>query len=278
MRQKKVPGESALLCPNCGQGVEGDDAFCTGCGAALRVDDETAAADVLSVGVKAAPIETVEVPAFSEVAAQDADARQQQSRSRRWMLPTFVSVSIALALLALGGLGYAWHSERTKHHTAARDLDRADQQIADLSAAKARLSAQLASEQEIAARRAAVLKRADRVLQGVEPLLSSVDELKSITVDMQSQRDAFASDSAVLVDDLIELGRYLLAPGVNNYDYVNGLISEINSELSIVRSDQDSLTSADSSYSSASDRFDTRATRLTKSVRALEKQLKVVTK
>jgi hypothetical protein len=188
------------------------------------------------------------------------------------------SLLAALTVLAIGGFAFLWQSERAKHHDAARNLDQANVQVDNLKASEVRLTGELASAQEIAAKRAAVLKRANKVLRGVEPLLSSVDELKSIAGQMSTERDNFASDTSTLVDDLVTLANYLLEPGENDYAYVNNLIDEINSKLANVREGADSLNTFDGDYSAASSRFDGRATALTKSIRALERQLKLVTR
>ena len=112
----------------------------------------------------------------------------------------------------------------------------------------------------------------------MDPLLTSVDELQSLAGEMQQARDVFSSNSDDLVADLILLANYLLDTTSSDldYGYASSLIDEINAEIDTVRSGSYALSGYDTQYSGASRRFDTRATGFVTSVRALERQLKLV--
>ncbi len=118
------------------------------------------------------------------------------------------------------------------------------------------------------------------MLLQVEPLLSSVDELQNLAAKIRDGRDSFASASGSLVGDLIDLGNYLIRtdPAYIDFYYMNSLIDEINGEISSVRYYSSALDDYDGSYLGASTRFDTRATGFTSAVRALQKQLREVTR
>ena len=267
MRLPRRSRAEAQTCPACGEKTR-SGVFCTSCGAALagvpvQAKNGTNGAQPVLVSEEGAP-----------------KASRFRGRLPKWprrIRPNRVWILVAALLISGGAGAFFWQDERAKHHEAARNLDQANAEIGDLTSTNARLTAALADAQNLAARRAAVLRRANRVLQGVEPLLSSVDELKSIAGNMSAERDTFASDTESLVADLISLANYLLEPGVNDYSYVNSLIDQINWKLDTVRDGKASLTNYDGNYLVASNRFDTRATALTRSVRALERQLKVVT-
>jgi hypothetical protein len=121
-----------------------------------------------------------------------------------------------------------------------------------------------------------VLLRAQTVLTNVDPLLSDADGIKLITTQIQSARDQFASDSAQMTSDLIDLENYEANP--QNYPGVDqwALVSQVNGELETVRSDYASLTSTDSSFSGATTQFGQHADAFTTAVRALQGQLKKV--
>jgi hypothetical protein len=264
-------------CTSCGHAANGDEIFCTACGATLSplaaTGVTTAAHPVPPAAGRPSEVHGQQLTE-REPAATGLEVGDQRSRVR----PLLVSIVAAIALVGVGAFAWMWHGERTKHHITAAKLQDARVQIRGLQSDKTHLTAELEAAQQLSNKRAALLARSDRVLQGLNPLLSTVDELKSITGDMQSQRDTFASDSDVLVTDLITFDNYLVDNDPAYYDatYLSDLVSQINSEIDTVRSEEGSLSSSDGSYASATDRFDTRATTLTRAVQALKLQLKAV--
>jgi hypothetical protein len=307
-----------VRCPGCGGANKSASGFCTSCGTPLAETVEAAgtadsdgtpavpAAHEQSGTHDRSPAEAAVVAATGGFGAREetnqtlgpnwpqlganvttgapiprrahiVEGKGSAARRRRW-LPAFVTTIGTVALVGCALLGFALDNERKAHAGTGHELHSALIDVSTLKGDNARLEKELLVTRQLSERRADVLRRARSVLRGVDPLLTSVDELQGLTGDIQKARDTFASNSGELVDDLIQLGNYLIDTSAYDLDlsYLRSLIDDINSELATVRSDSYSLDGYDTDYQGASRRFGTRASGFVNSVRALERQLKLV--
>ncbi len=164
---------------------------------------------------------------------------------------------------------------REQRNTARHELAASESTVARLRLELRRAQADLVNARVLSERRRAVLGRARTVLAGVDPLLSSVDELKELTAEIQTGRDTFAGDAESLIDTTIVLVNYLVDTNSADVDttYLNELVDKANGELDDVRDDSKRLAAVDGRYGAAARRFDTRATTLSGAVESLERQL-----
>lgn len=251
----------ASICTACGAPLTPDDAFCTRCGEPTS-----------SPGT---------VRGFQEIAslAQDTEASSialaGRRRTRRLVYLAIVFVAATTTFAAL------WLAELSRHsHTRSKlgaEISQLEASRRTLESELASMRAELADVTALSARRRNVLLKTKAVLRNVEPLLSSVDELREVTGHMQDLRNQFRASSASLVDDLITLANYLLRSDAY-YDryWVNSMIDRVNGELETVRYYANSLTGYDGDYNGASGRFETRANGYSAAVRELQTQLETV--
>ena len=234
---------TAGVCPRCGAPVTAGEEFCTGCGTHF---------DRRSEGGDGAPTST----------GARVDAR-------RWSWSWIAALGL-VAIMGAVATGYFGNELRSTRS----DLAASRHQVSTLAAARARLAGELSNSTRLSERRATVLRRAKGVLAGVDPVLSSVDELKLMTKKIQTQRDGFARTTGTAIDTLITLGQYLIdTEGSPDPDHVNDLIDEANAKLAAAKQSVARLSSSDTSYAEAATRFDLRATRLSRDVEALRQEL-----
>jgi hypothetical protein len=248
------PPAAVELCPRCGAQVARDDDYCTHCGE--RVDG--GGATVLAIGRAARE-------------PQPVTRAGRRLERRSWLLGLALLGAVAIAAL----LGAAYY--RSELDAAKTDLAASEQQVVRLDTARARLAAELSGSKRLSERRAAVLRRANGVLVGVDPLLSSVDELKANTSRIQSARDDFLEASGDAIVALIDLGNYLIETGPSaDPAEVDALIDDANAAIDDARSYVSKLAAVDGKYAAAAKRFDLRASRLSRDVEALRQELKAV--
>jgi hypothetical protein len=250
---------AALLCRRCGGRLAYDDEYCTHCGARVEAPGD---ATVIGIGATRQPL----LP--GAVAPRERPAR---ARSRLW--------AAAVALLGVAALAAALTAGyyRDQYRSTSSELAASEQQLAGLEATRDRLAGELSGSKRLSERRAALLRRANGVLVGVDPLLSSVDELKSRTSEIQSARDDFLESSGAAVDALVDLGNFLIEQGESAApERVDALIADANEKLDRAASSAARLSRYDSAYTAAARRFDLRATRLSRDVEALRRELEAV--
>jgi hypothetical protein len=195
-------------------------------------------------------------------------------------MAALILVSIACLALAiatfLGGQKLA--DTRSELAGARTDLAASERTIADLEVARRHLLTEVAAERGISEKRGAVLLRANHVLDGLDPLLASVDALKKDTGDIQAGRIDFQNAADALIQTTIVLVNYLVNTDSSSVDvdYENGLVDQANSQLAAVQSYASQLSRSDTSYSGDASQFDARATTLSNAVSALKKQLRQV--
>jgi len=255
---------AARTCVNCGISAAADEGFCARCGTSF--DGERPGRETATV-VLDAPTELV-TPPVSIVSPTRRGIRRHARIAA--VTAAFVVLIAAAAMLAV-----LWRGEAGQHQKLARELTASQAQVVSLKSDKRSLQATLDETQALSARRAAVLKRAQRVLEQVTPLLSSVDGLQSLAEKMQTSRDSYFEASSTLKSDLIDLGNYLLDTDSDyiNYSYVNDMISQINGEISTVNFYGSELSGYDGDYAKSADSFSTKASAFTNAVQALKQQL-----
>lgn len=269
------PIDNLRVCPACLVANSAQDDFCTACGTGLVAPagfDDGHRADES----RAAATENAEATRPAAVAPIDPYPNPgNPPKSRRW--PVVLGAVAAVSGLA-GAMAFAilWHSEVNHAGRLLHRLDAATKSLHVVRSELATTQARLAATSALSARRRAVLLQAQTVLTKVDPLLSDADGIKLITAQIQSARDQFASDSAQMTSDLLELENYEANP--QNYPGVDqwALVNQVNGELETVRSDYYSLTSTDSSFSGASTKFGEHADAFTTAVRTLQGQLRKV--
>lgn len=241
-----TPGDAtaakgSVICSQCGAALATGEKFCSACGR--------------------------EVVAPTRIRA----ARLFNQRVR-------VGVALMLSLLMLAGIvvfAILWRSEIDARQQRDASIAQLNLSQTRLTAERDSLKRDLTETRAVASRRAAVLVKVEAALAFVEPLLSSVDELQSITGKMQGSRDSYYSASSVLKSDLIELANCLIRDACAYY-YQANLIDEINGEIGSVDYYASELSGHDTSYSTAGDRFDGQASRFTDALRKLKAQLTTV--
>ncbi len=142
-------------CGSCGHLAAPDDDFCTRCG--TNLDDAT---NVLHLGVTP-PLSSaaVPVPRSGRAAARGAGvACGLPSRSRS------PSVSVACVALAVATI-----TSRQDLSDTRSELEASQAQVTTLKKSRAGLAAELSATRDLSRRRAAVLLRANRVLEGGRP-------------------------------------------------------------------------------------------------------------
>lgn len=250
-------------CGSCGHLAAPADDFCTRCGTDL--DDAT---NVLRLGV---------TPPLSSEAASVPSA--PPPRGRRDVRAALV-VALAVVSVACVALAVATITSRQELSDTRSELDASQAQVAALEKSRALLAAELASSRDLSRRRAAVLLRANRVLKGLDPLLSSVDDVKQSAATVQSKGDAFVTATGDLIDTTVELVNYLVQTDPDAIDnaHVNDLIDKANGQLRTIDSYTSQLQAARSHYEKVAATFDTRASSFSSAVEALKRQLQQVTR
>jgi hypothetical protein len=245
-------------CAGCGQRAGSGESFCARCGSALTQATGATASDVDS-----APVPTAHASAV---------------RRGRVLRMTALAIAAVFALAAIGALAFLWRGEIASHADTSASLVESQASVASLTTKNLVLQATLDETSALAARRAAVLLRAQRVLRQVTPLLSSVDAVQAVSLKMQESRGSYAGAAETLKSDLITLANYLLDvnPEYIDYGYVNSLIDSVNGEISTFNYYGGELTGYDSDYAGASGRFETKASLFTSAVEAFKKQLSTV--
>ena len=240
-------------CMECGGAVAADDDFCTHCGAQVGRPGDAVIAP-LRGGMGHEP----------QVAASDA------GRAPSWPWLAGLAAAVALAIAA----GAAAAHYRAELQSTQTELAASEQQVAKLEAARSALGDELESSKQLSERRAAVLRRADSVLGGIDPILSSVDELKEVTSQIQSARDDFLAASGTLTVSLIDLADYLIGAGGDvNDDRLTVAIDDVNAQIDHAQVLARRLARSDKTYTAAASRFDLRASALSERIQALKKQL-----
>lgn len=285
-------GSQDTRCSACGAETDLRDAYCTECGADQRagvVSGPARGRDAVEREPEWQRSEERVLPPPLSPALVAASSRSSRAK-RSWQGPIASLLGLLLfasALTAFLWQRQAWKDQRSGRQLAQSSLAATQLRLKSKEAANALLTHKLTvaqtdleNAQELAKRRRGVLLRTNLVLRRVDPLLSSVDELQQLTSKIQSERDSFASSSGYLVDQLIDIGNYLLQTDPFYIDgfYVEEQIAAINSQLDAVRSASYSLSGYDDSYGGASDRFGLRANAYTEAVRRLQKQLKTAIK
>lgn len=246
-------------CGACGNALQADDDFCTRCGASLS--------DAFNV----IPPGTTPLPGTDPVAATPPPLRR---RSRGLV------VALALVSIACVALAAATIVGRQKLTDTRSQLEASQEQVATLKASRSRLANELAAARGVSKRRAAVLLRANNVLDDLDPLLASVDALKKDTSEIQAGRSEFQDAADTAIETIITLANYLTDTDPSDIDaaYQNNLVDLANNQLDTVNLYRSQLSQSDESYSKDAAQFDTRATSLSSAVAALKKQLKQVTR
>lgn len=290
------PIENFRVCPACLVTNSADDLYCTACGAALAGDPEPrepvnaaptnrpVEADSGSRVGTSSPTEGSWPAAVAEPVMPHPDVYLNRASEltrpvkRRWplvILGIFAAAATAVALTFV----FLWHSQSQRASRLETTLNATRADLAQMRIALQSTQERLLSTTSLADKRRTVLLQAQDVLGKVDSLLSSVDNIQARARDIQSQRDSFTADSDTLTSTMITLGNYLIRtdPGYIDGTYLQGLISDANYELSVVRDDEASLGAADGQYNSASSGFGTKADAFSSSVRNLQKQLKGAT-
>lgn len=253
-------------CGSCGHLAAPGDDFCTRCGTDL--DDAT---NVLHLGVTPPPSSgAVPVPPLQEGAP---------ARGRRWVRAA-LAIALAGLTVACVALAVATVTSRQELSDTRSELDASQARVAALEKSRALLAAELAATRDLSRRRAAVLLRANRVLKGLDPLLSSVDDVKQSAATVQSKGDSFVSATGELIDTTVELVNYLVQTDPDAIDNarVNELIDQANGQLETIDSYTSQLQRARSRYEKVAATFDTRASSFSAAVEALKRQLQQVTR
>jgi hypothetical protein len=188
-------------------------------------------------------------------------------------------VVTVLAVAAAAALAVLWRNEHSHADRLQRTLTATQASLTATRTSLTRTRAQLDATTAVANRRRTVLLQAKQVLLKVDPLLSSVDNLQSKAQTVQGDSGTLVGDAETLIQTTISLVNYLVATNTDavDYTYVDGLISDANSELDSVRADETVMSVADGAYGSASTGFGNRADSFSASVRSLQKELNGVT-
>jgi hypothetical protein len=233
-----APAEVDVRCANCGAEITGGEAFCTGCGSAVRAG------------------------AFS------ADTRgKRQIRA----LPAGLAVGLVV-VIALGAFEFV--QARHEHSRAVK----ARHELAQTRVTLAATRTSLARTESLSKRQGAILALTSLVLKKVDPLLTDADQLRQLTGNIQTARDTFARDSGQMTTDLIFLENYEANPQNYPSTDQYSLIAQVNSELQTVNAEYANLTTNDASFSAASTRFGNHADAFTAQVRLLQHQLQALGK
>jgi hypothetical protein len=256
---ERVTAQTApvLLCQHCGAPLAPADDFCTHCGERTERTPD------------------VVVPVRHESGWQEPEHATPVTagRQRRWPWLVLLGL-VAATALAAAVAAVRYHSELD---SARSELSATEQQVERLEASRAQLAALLSGSKRLSERRALVLRQATGVLVGVDPLLSSVDELKRNTGRIQKARDALIESSGTAIDALVTLGNYLLERGAAaDAARMDALIEDANAAIDAARGHARRLASVDAAYAAAAKRFDLRASRLSGRVEALRAELEKV--
>jgi hypothetical protein len=245
---------AVLLCPHCGSRVAPADDYCTHCGE--RVER---------------PAGAVVLPLWRQGGQPEREAAPARRRVWPWLVALALVAGLALAA-TLSAVHY-----RSELDATSAELSASEREVDRLEAARAALAAQLSGSKRLSERRALVLRRANGVLVGVDPLLSSVDELKRNTGRIQAARDALIESSGAAIDALVALGNYLLETGgAADAARMDALVVDANAAIDAARGHARRLAAVDATYAGAAKRFDLRASRLSRRVEALRQELKKV--
>lgn len=253
-----VPAQATavLLCPRCGSQVAPVDDFCTHCGEPVERTEEA-----------------VVLPLWGKGQQPEPAAPSVAGRPRRW--PWLVALALVAGIALTATLSAARY--RSELDSAASELAASEREVDRLEAARAQLAAELSGSKRLSERRALVLRRANGVLVGVDPLLSSVDELKRNTGKIQAARDALLQSSGAAIDALVALGNYLLEQGGDaEATRMDAMIENANAAIDAARGHAERLASVDARYAAAAKRFDLNASLLSRRVEALRQELKKV--
>jgi hypothetical protein len=246
---------AVLLCPHCGTAVAPADDFCTHC------------------GQRAERMPEAVVPLRHEHGWHEPATQETAGRRRR--VPWLVVLAL-VAATALASTVAAFHYNSELDSTRS-ELSATEHQVERLEASRAQLATLLSGSKRLSERRALVLRQATGVLVGVDPLLSSVDELKRNTGRIQEARDALIESSGTAIDALVTLGNYLLETGAAaDAAQMDALIEDANEAIDAARGHAQRLASVDTAYAAAAKRFDLRASRLSRRVEALRAELEKV--
>lgn len=265
----------AQTCPHCQASNTATDRFCTTCGSSLQALG-AAPPDPSSEGTD--PEERTASLPPQDPTIQQSGPTTSPSRRRTW-LGRLVATIAVVAIGATAAFAVMWRNERSHAHRLQRSLNTTQASLASTRTSLARTRAQLGATTAVANRRRTVLLQAKQVLLKVDPLLSSVDNLQSKAQTVQGDSGTLVSDAETLIQTTISLVNYLVATNTDavDYTYVDGLISDANSELDSVRADEAVLSVADGGYGTASTAFGNRADSFSTSVRSLQKELNGVT-
>lgn len=252
-------------CGSCGHLAAPGDDFCTRCGTDL--DDAT---NVLHLGVTPPPSSgAVPVP-----------LQAPPPRRRRRGMWAALAVALAAVSVACVALAVATITSRQELSDTRSELEASQARVVALEKSRALLAHELAATRDLSRRRAAVLLRANRVLEGLDPLLSSVDDVKQSAATVQSKGDSFVTATGDLIDTTIALVNYLVQtePDAIDHTHVNELIDRANGQLRTIDSYTSQLQKARSRYEKVAATFDTRASSFSSAVEALKQQLQQVTR
>ena len=274
-----VQAPPSCICGTCGAEMASSLMYCTSCGSRLNGE----------VPLRLAPIEHVETRPQEPSPDPPVEEIRVTSRAVMFLRPRLTRaaaalVAGALVIIFVGGFFlYSWRAEVGKHGLTQDALAASQQEVRVLTSEKVTLTNQnkvltkdLASAEATASRRGALLARTDKVLDGVEPLLSTVDSLKVLTTNMQTERHELENASRGVISDLFAFIEYVLDSNPIYWDisYLSGLVDDIGQGSREVRSASSRLSALDTKYGRASSKFETRATAFATNVRQLEAKLK----
>jgi hypothetical protein len=292
------------VCTSCLVANTSDNLFCTACGAKLpegvKQNGETKVlnegAEPTVVAERAADVDErlgVDSVTADAAAAQETAVRvtlPSRERGDTVVAPTVVPVasdlnahrrgtwSLIAALVAVSAgaivLGALWRMQASNAQHLRRTLHATRLTLASTQSNLDQTKQALAATRSESEKRRQALVQTQDVLAKVDPLLSSVDGVQNKAGALGIQGETISSDAEAFITTVANLVTYLLAPGTNNYTYVNQQIDIANNELDTMRADESLFGSDSSGYGAASTAFGTKATAFTQSVRALQKQLK----